>query len=274
VSQSRRLALFSSLLLLTGCYTSAAVGEELLRRVAELEEGQDAQRESLQAEIERAQESVTRLEEVLEEATQVVRRASADTGAQVDTLETSLRRLTGELAELQHEVQRQQQELREQQTDLERQLTRVARRVGIDMALDPSEIPDGADEHWDAAELAYRNREFSRARALYREFRERYPEEARRPAGQLRIGTSYAEEGRPATALGELRIVLTEHHDSDVADDALLAMGEAFWELHACTDAESSLQMLLRTYPRSRLAGPARTLLRRVRSAPEGYCTR
>jgi TolA-binding protein len=259
---------------LAACWTSASEGEALRRRVRELEQGQSEQREELQAEIQNAQTKVAELEEVLERATKVVTRASADTGAQVEQLQQQLMALEGQLAELRNEVQRQQEQLAEQQGQLEQRLDKIARRVGIDSAVDESEIPADADAHFAAAEQAFEAEQYSRARAFYRAFIERHRQDERVDDAQYKIGASYLEEGRPATALGELRSVVSEHPRGNVADDALLGMARAFYALHACTDARSALEAFSRAHRRSDLMPEARRLLREVQRAPDSYCTR
>lgn len=258
---------------LGACWTSASTGDELVRRVSALERGQTEQREELQREIAHAQSKVAELEEVLERATKVVTRASADTGAQVEALQQQVMALEGQLAELRNEVQRQQAVLSEQQAETERQLKKLARHVGIDTSFDESQIPADEDAHWAAAQQAYDQRQFARARALYRAFIERHPRDELVDDALYRIGTSYLEEDRPATALGELRRVISEHPQGDMADDALLAMADAFYRLHACTDARSALEALIRAHPRSPLVAEARRKLREVQRAPRGYCT-
>ena len=258
---------------LSACWTSAE-GEALRRRVRTLEESGGTQREELQSEIATAQTKVRELEEVLDRATRVVTRASADTGAQVERLQEQVMALEGQLAELRNEVQRQQTQSTEQQQDFERQLKKLARHVGLDTSVDESEIPAGADAHWELAEQAFGRRQFGRARTLYRLFVERHRADERIDNAQYRIGASYLEEDRPATALGELNRVRTDHPDGDVADDALLGMANAFYALHACTDARSTLQALIRAHPRSPLVRQARTRLREIQRAPRSYCTR
>lgn len=259
---------------LAACWTSASDGEALRRRVRELEQGQSQQREELQNEIETAQTKVAELEDVLEQATKVVRRASADTGAQVEELQRQVMTLEGQIAELRNEVQNQQAQLGEQQSDIERRLKKIARHVGIDSAVEESEIPEGADEHFAAAEQAFEQEQYSRARALYRAFIQRHRQDERIDDALYKVGASYLEEGRPATALGELRDVLSEHPRGNVADDAMLGMARAFYELHACTDARSALEAFSRAHSRSDLMPQARRLLRQVQRAPRSYCTR
>ncbi|MFO0685902.1 MAG: hypothetical protein U0234_27835 [Sandaracinus sp.] len=53
---------------------------------------------------------------------------------------------------------------------------------------------------------------------------------------------------------------------------ALLSMADAFYRLHACGDATTSLQALIRGFARSPVIGDARARLRDVQHAPAGYC--
>ncbi|MCC6874419.1 MAG: tetratricopeptide repeat protein [Sandaracinaceae bacterium] len=267
------LALAGSSLSLAACWTSQSTGDDLVRRVTALESGASQQRAELEAEVQTAQTKVGELEKVLEQATRVVTRASADTGAQVETLQQQVQALEGQLAELRNEVSRQQSQLAEQQADMERQLKKIASRVGIEPTLDPSQIPADADAHWTAAQQAYDGRDWGRARALYRAFVERHREEPRADDAQYRIGMTFMEEQRPATALGELRRVIADFPRGDAVDDALLAMGDAFYALHACTDARAALDTLVRTQPSSPLINAAREKLRVIQRAPRGYCT-
>lgn len=259
--------------MLGACF-SASEGDALRRRVQELEHGQEQQQTSLSAELANAQTKVSQLEEVLDRATKLVTRASADTGAQVEQLQQQVMALEGQLAELRNEVQRQQTQASEQQDAMERQLKQLARHTGLDSSIDESEIPAGADEHWTVAQQAFEAHQWARARALYRAFMERHRDDPRVDDAQFKIGATYLGEERPATALGELRTVITDHPRGDVADDALFAMANAFYALHACTDARSSLEALIRTYPRSELVRTARTRLREIQRAPRTYCTR
>lgn len=255
-----------------GCWTSAETGQQLLRRVSRLEAETSEARAELANEVSRAQTKLRELEQVLEQATAVVRRASADTGAQVEQLEERLNALTGRLEELRNEVQRQLREGAESREATERRLRQLGERVGMDVTLDPSDIPEEADAHWNSARQAFDGGRMSRARALFRAFLTSHADDPRAPEAQYRVGLTYLRDRRPATALGELRRVLSDHRGSDAVDDALLAMSEAFWQLHACSDARSTLEALIRSHRRSPLLARARQKLRRIRNAPRGYC--
>ncbi len=229
--------------------------------------------QSFEAETARAHTKVQELESVLERATRVVTRASADTGAQVETMREQLATQEGAIAEVRNELSRLQREFQEQQADYENRMKKLARRAGIDMPVEEGEIPAAPAEHLQAARTAYEARDFSRARALYRAFVTRYPRDDHADDAQYFVGQSYLLEDRPATALGELRRVLSEYASGDAVPRTLLAMGDAFYRLHACTESRASYDAIIRGHSRAPEATDARTKLRDVQRAPAGYCT-
>lgn len=272
------IVLLASSTALSGCFlwTSADQGADLTRRT-EAVEGHvaefDETREQLRGEMETAKTRIAEMETVLEQATRVVTEASADTGAHVEELQQQIAMQEGAIAELQHELQRLQTEFTEQQTDYESRMKKLARRAGVDMPLDDTEVPAGADENFTAAQTAYEARDFSTARALYRAFVTRHHADARADDAQYFVGQSYLLEDRPATALGELRRVIADFATGDRVPYALLAMADAFYRLHACTDARTALDAIIRAHARSPVVGDARARLRDVTHAPAGYCS-
>lgn len=269
----RRTASLASVALvgsaLSGCFlwTTADQGTELTHRIEALE----ASSGTMQGELDTVKTEVATLDEV-RHASEVTVQTSADTGAQVEALAQQIAMQDGTIAELQHELQRMQEELTEQQADYEARMKKLARRAGVDMPLDDTEVPAGADENYAAAQTALEAREYSTARALYRAFLQRHHEDARADDAQYFIGQSYLQEDRPATALGELRHVVADYAQGDRVPYALLSMADAFYRLHACTDATTSLQAIIRGFASSPVIGDARTRLRDVQHAPRGYC--
>ena len=263
---------------LSGCFlwTSADQGADLTRRLEASEahaQQFDETREQLRGEMETAKTRIGEMETVLVQATRVVTESSADTGAHVEELQQQIAMQDGAIAELQHELQRLQTEFTEQQTDYESRMKKLARRAGVDMPLDDTEVPAGADENFSAAQAAYEARDFSTARALFRAFVTRHHEDARADDSQYFVGQSYLLEDRPATALGELRRVLADFGSGDRVPYALLAMADAFYRLHACTDARTALDAIIRGHVHSAVIGDARARLRDVTHAPAGYCS-
>jgi TolA-binding protein len=262
---------------ISGCFlwTTTEQGSALERRAAQCEERLTTLESTAQGyttQMENAHTKVAELESVLERATALVTQNSADTGARVDAFEQQLMLQTGQIDELRHELARLQEEFGEQQRDYEGRMKQLARRAGIDMPVDEAQIPAAADEHFRAADVAYEARDFSTARALYRAFVARHASDPRADDAQHRLGQSYLLEDRPATALGELRRVISDFPGGDQMPAALLSMGDAFYRLHECDSARTALETLQRAHPRSAQAAEARTRLRDLQRAPAGYC--
>jgi TolA-binding protein len=265
----RTLGLTLLAIVSSACWATTQQHETLTQRVNQLETGLG---QELRTEIGTAQTKVSELESVLDRATKLVTRTSADTGAQVETLQSQVAAQEGAIAELQHELARMQNQLAEQQADFEAKMKKLARKQGVDAPLDDAEIPADKEQHWQAATRAYESRDFATARGYYRAFVTRYHDDARADDAQLAVGRSYLMEERPATALGELRRVIQEWQQGDAVPAALLAMGDAFYRLHACTDARTALDALIRAHARSPQANDARQRLRDIQRAPAGYC--
>jgi TolA-binding protein len=278
-SPARTVAAALGLLALVGCYPKAkgeALEEKLAEqneRLAELESGIADTRQRMDAALETAETKVAELQEVLEQATAVVTRNSADLGTEVIQLREQLQAVEGSLAELQNELQSTQRQMGEQQQAFDQQIRRFAQKAGVDMAVDESQIPDDADDHFAAAQQALGAGEHSQARALFREFIRRYPEDQRADNAQYLVGKAYLVERRPANALGEFRRVISNYARGDAVDEALFDMADAFFQLHACTDAKAALEALIRGHRRSPLRDDARRKLRQINRAPASACT-
>lgn len=270
-------------ILAPGCVTQVQY-QELVReseareaRIVALESGSASTREEIDDSIAEAQAKVDELRQLLEEATEVVTRNSADIGQDVRALEAQLATIDGRLDELRHAIEQQIQQTRnqlaEQNATMDQRINRLAKRTGVDLSLDDSQIPADADEHYAAASAAYDQQNYALCRALYREFIRRHGDDERADDAFFWIGRTYLEERRPANALGAFQRVITLHPQGDVVDDSLFYMAEAFYHLHACSDAIATLEALIEAHPRSSFARRGRRKLEAIRRAPEGYCT-
>ena len=263
----RVLLLAVSSFALTGCFLWTTRGEGndleeraagLDERVATLEQAAENQRQEIKAR--------------LGKATQVATRNSADLGLEVQRLQEEIGRLEGQNAELRNQISQQQTEIQEERAETQRRLQLLSQKVGLDVELEPSDIPRDREEHYATAYRAFRANEHSRARALFRAYVERYPQDAEVDNATYWIGKTYLAQDRPATALGEFRQVLSEHSEGDAVDETLLDMAEAFYRLNACDDARDALEALVRSQSRSNLVPQARRKLQQIRRAPRGYC--
>jgi TolA-binding protein len=256
---------------LSGCYGITSAGKKLNRdvetntsRLEKLEAAQNAQLEQLKQAESKAQQSITELEGVIERATTVVQRNSADVTVQVGELQSKVASLEGRLAELSYALE-----------EMKKTAVAASAQAGAATAeaAKADEAPADKTEHYAAAYRAYSERDFGKARSLFRSFIERYGSDPQADNAQYWMGASYLIENRPATALAELKKVIQNFRGGDAVDEALLDMAEAFYRLRACSDARNALDTLIRTQATSPLAPKAKQKLKEMKKLGADYCT-
>jgi TolA-binding protein len=262
----------------SGCFiwTSSGEGDTLrqdvdahAKRIREIEKAQTDQLEQLRQAETKAQKSIDELEGVIERATSVVQRNSADVTVQVSELQTKLAVVEGRMAELQYAIE----ELKKGHGGGVASTGGAAAAGGEATTPAESKPPADKTEHYAAAYRAYSDRDFNKARNLFRAFIERYKSDAQADNAQYWIGASYLVENRPATALAELRKVIESFRGGDAVDEALLDMAEAFYRLKACSDARTTLDTLIKTQANSPLVDKAKQKLKDMRKLGKDYCT-
>lgn len=235
-------------------------------RVQKLEAAQTAQLEQLKQAEAKAQESIKQLQGVIEQATTVVQRNSADVTVTVADLQSKVAVLEGRLAEQQYAIE-------EIKKGASAPAAGATAATGAAEAPKVEDAPADKNEHYAAAYRAYSERDFAKARALFRSFIERYGTDAQADNAQYWLGASYLIENRPATALAELKKVIQNFRGGDAVDEALLDMAEAFYRLRACSDSRNALETLIRTQPTSPLAPKAKQKLKDLKKPEKDYCT-
>lgn len=219
-----------------------------------------------------SEEQVARLERLMNEATRVLTRNSADFGAQVQEIQTQMGALDGRLAEVRHQLEQVSRSLTSTQSDLTARIDSVTKKAGLEPAVSPADIPANKNEHFALAYRRYQEQNWAAARALFREYIQRYARDDQADNAMLWIGMTYVREQRYQNAVGEFRRVVEEYAEGDAVDDAMFAMAEAFLSLKECQDARTLFDALVRRFPQSTLLGDARNRLRTLRRPPAGMC--
>jgi TolA-binding protein len=214
---------------LSGCFiwTTSGEGDQLrtdvdahTTRIREIEKAQNDQLEQLRAAETKAQKSIDDLEVVIDRATTVVQRNSADVTVQVSELQTKLAVVEGRMAELQFAIE----ELKKSAGSHGASAAAGGTTAGAEGTPSDQQVPGDKTEHYAAAYRAYSDRDFAKARNLFRAYIDRYKTDAQADNAQYWIGASYLVENRPATALAELRKVIESFRGGDAVDEALLDM--------------------------------------------------
>lgn len=267
---------------LSGCFlwTTSGEGDQLRQdvdshttRIREIEKAQNDQLEQLKSAETKAQKSIDELEGVIERATTVVQRNSADVTVTVSDLQTKLAVVEGRMAELQYTIEQLKNAHPVSSSGGSVGGTPSGGGEATTTAPAEAAIPADKTEHYAAAYRAYSDRDFNKARTLFRAYIEKYKTDGQADNAQYWIGASYLVENRPATALAELRKVIESFRGGDAVDEALLDMAEAFYRLKACSDARTTLDTLIKTQPKSPLVDKAKQKLKDMRKLDKSYCT-
>jgi TolA-binding protein len=213
------------------------------------------------------------LEDGLEKSRALLTRDSADVGAQVQAQQQKMAELEGKLDEMTHNLQSLVEQTAKAQATLDDRLKTAATVKSGEVALDPSQIPGDKAAHFQAAYDAYKAADHEKSRALFSEYLKRYPADDKAGDAQYWIGASYLVQNKPATALGEYRKVISNYPKSPAVDTALYGMADAFFRLHACTDAKGAVDALVKRKPSKALDDRAKQLSRAIKDAGKEYCT-
>ena len=256
-------------LALSGCLMTSGAGDEMRRqleeRMSELNARQEQRAQSLEKKLQE-------LSEGLENARQLLTRDSADVGAQVQAQQQRMAELEGQLAEMTHNLNDMIEQTAKARAELDDKLGKLTSKPG-EITLDPSQIPADKSAHFNAAYDAYKAADQDKARALFKEYVTRYPDDTKTGDAQYWVGATYLVQNKPATALGEYRKVIALYPKSPAVDTALYGMADAFYRLHACTDAKGALDALVKRKPSKTLEERAKQLTKAIKESPKGFCT-
>jgi TolA-binding protein len=270
VTRSRLLAAIGCAWLLGACYMTKSDANQRF-------DDQKRELEALQAEV-RANHlalgaKLRELEDGLEKSRALLTRDSADVGAQVQAQQQKMAELEGKLDEMTHNLGSLVEQTAKAQAALDDRLGKIGTAKPGEVALDPSQIPSDKAAHFAAAYDAYKAANHEKSRALFKEYLTRYPSDDKAGDAQYWIGASYLVQNKPATALGEYRKVISSYPKSPAVDTALYGMADAFFRLHACTDAKGAIDALVKRKPSKALEDRAKQLSRAIKDAGKEYCT-
>lgn len=265
-----RIAAAVGCVVISGCMTKAAGNEMRLaleKQISDLQAENTARDTALDKKIQDLSDS-------LEKARSLLTRDSADVGAQVQTQQQRMSELEGKIDEMTHNLSDLIEQTARARAELDDKLGKLGTtKPSGELQLDPSQIPSDKAAHFAAAYDAYKANDQDKARALFKEYVTRYPADAKTGDAQYWVGATYLVQNKPATALGEYRKVIALYPKSPAVDTALYGMADAFFRLHACTDAKGAIDALAKRKPAKALDDRLKQLGKAIKDAPKGYCT-
>jgi TolA-binding protein len=226
---------------LSACITMKSDHDELAAEVMTLRK-KVAQRDTeLEATLAKAEEQMARVEEQLDEAEKLLRSNQASLGVRVDNLEVDLAEVRGIAEDSLNEIAALTQNITESRTELDERLTNVEQKLNAE-----TDIPEGKSDLLRAAERALKEKDYPRARRLFRTYLSRYPNDSKEAEVRFQIGQTLFSERDYRSALGEFYWLVQNAPESDIIHDAVYYSGLAFAKLGQCDKSIAYFQAIVK----------------------------
>jgi TolA-binding protein len=241
-------------LLLTGCFwtTTKSEGDAMRKDITTLQGQMSSKQQELDSEI-------AQLKTVLDDATKVLKRNSADLGADVDGLRNDIRTANGLVTAVNNSVNEMKTAFDKYKKDNDARLDGLEQRVAQIESGKPS-ANSSPDDLWRLGTQAFDAGRFNDAVEIYKRLYQTFPTHSRADDAAYFRGQSYSNEKDWDKAIGAYQTLVEKYPDSDLADDGLYFAAQAAQQLKNCTEARTYLGLITTKYPKSNVIKQAKEL--------------
>ncbi|MEZ4399334.1 MAG: tetratricopeptide repeat protein [Kofleriaceae bacterium] len=247
----------------TGCFwvTTKSEGKSLRRDVAQLDERVRGKEDEIDGQV-------SELKRVIDEATKVLKRNSADLGADVEALRNDIRVSTGLVSAAKNMIDDLSVQVDAYKAANDDRLTIIEARLnalegGHPVGTTPTgTTPAGMnpDDLWTQGTAAFKAQKWDEARDAYKKLAVGFPTHDRADDAQYFRGESYFQQADWDSAIREFQKVYDKFASSALADDALFRAAESAAKLKNCSEARAYLSLLKQKYASSNLAAKATSM--------------
>jgi tol-pal system protein YbgF len=240
------------LLAAPGCFwvTTKSEGKTLRKDVTKLESRVSTKEDELGGKVDE-------LQKTLDEAAKVLKRNSADLGADVERIDSSQREALGLITAAQADAEDVRQAVDRYKASNDERLAALEARVALLETAKTAPPKQSADDLWTAGKTAFEAGKWSDARDVFKKLALGFPDNDHADDAQYFRGETYFQEKNYDSAIGEYQKVWDKFPTSDLADDALFRAGEAAEALMNCTEARAYFGQIKDQYPKSSLVKKA-----------------
>jgi tol-pal system protein YbgF len=236
---------------LGGCFffTTKSEGESLRRDVTTLQDRLNTKEKVLD-------DQIGALKSATEEATKVLKRNSADLGADVESLRNEVRESKGISQQVLAQMDALKSAVDAYRKTNDAALAAVDARVQQLESGKPS-ATSSPDDLWRLGKQAFEDKRYTDAIDIFKRLVSQYPTSPHAAEAQYFRGLSYTNVKDWDHAIGAYQQLVDKYADSDLADDGLYFSAQAAQELHNCTEARAYLGVIKQKYPRSNVSKQA-----------------
>jgi TolA-binding protein len=228
-----------------GCFwvTTKSEGDTLRQGIKDL----DARVETKEKQFDG---KVDELQKVLDDATRLLKRNSADLGADVDQLRNDVRIANGLVAAINNQMAELKAALEATRKDSETRITALEQRLGSVESGKPT-ANSSADDLWRLGSAAFEAQRFNDALDVFKRLLQAYPTHDRADDAQYFRGQSYTNLKDWDAAIREYQRLFDKFPDSPLADDGLYFAALAAETLKNCSEARTYLGLIKQKFPKS-----------------------
>jgi len=204
-------------------------------------------------------EQVNELHKVLEDATKVLKRNSADIGADVDQLRADIRTANGLTTTINNSINELKTAFDKYRKDNDARLDSLEQRVAQIESGKPS-ANSSPEELWKLGSAAFEAGRYNDAIEIFKRLTQAYPTHDRADDALYFRGQSYTNLKDWDHAIGVYQQLYEKYPDSSLADDGLYFAALAAQQLKNCTEARTYLGLIQQKYPKSNVIKQSKEL--------------
>ena len=220
----------------------------------------------------------------LKEELQGFRKADADLQANIESVKSEMRSVTGKVEDQGVASKKPAEEIGKLREDTEKRILALDERLQkMQLALDDAnkkikelssqpapqtaakELPQSADTLYLKGMTLYQGGDMPGARGQFTQFLERNPSHELAPNARYWLGETYYSEKNYEQAILEFQEVVKQFPQRDKAPAALLKQALSFKELNDIKSTQYLLKNLVSSYPKSEEAKKAQQLLKTIK---------
>jgi tol-pal system protein YbgF len=239
---------------LSGCFwtTTKSEGQGMRKDITALQGRIDSKEKELDTQIKQ-------LQAVLEEATKVLKRNSADLGADVDALRTDIRQANGLVTAINNSINELKLAFERYRRDNDARLDSLEQRLG-GLESGKASAASSPDDLWKLGVTAFEAGRFNEAVETFKRLVQTFPTHARADDAQYFRGQAYSKMKEWDLAIGAYQQLVQKYPDSEFADDGMYFAALAAQSLKNCTEARTYLGIITSKYPKSNVVQDAKAL--------------
>jgi len=237
-----------------GCFwvTTKSEGETLRKELTVVQGRLTTKEKSLD-------DQIAQLQKVLEDATRVLKRNSADIGADVDSLRNDVRQANGLVTGINNSINELKTAYDTYRKSNDARLDSLEQRL-VQIESGKATASSSPEELWKLGTTAFEAARYNEAIEVLKRLSQTYPTHDRADDAVYFRGQAYTNLKDWDHAIGVYQQLYDKYPDSSLADDGLYFAALAAQQLKNCTEARTYLDLIKKKYPKSNVTKQATEL--------------